>query len=431
MSKSLVCPYAIGGINYKNGFVTSCPQQSDQLYVIKEGQFVEPSKIINSENFKKHRKELMSGVWSPGCHLCKEAEDIGSKSMRDDFSHIQDSRSLEHYNRETGEIDFSGLRHIELRFSNSCNMACLHCSDVYSSGWMSKLKHYVPDEEDKKYKLIQLTREFHKSGPDEDLSISISIEEMERIVDDLNANFPNIRKIDFAGGEVLYQKQFIPCLKKLAEHPNANRITLTFHTNFNAKFKPEELSKALEPFDQSLIHISVDSGKNIYDYFRTGNWDTLVENITRFKKVNNFSKLDVVCTTSAYQIMDIRNVFESLISLDVSFINSSIVYTPRYMNPAIMMLKFKDNVLKDFKETYVMIDERLKVGLQTQKLQSAKRALQDIENYVINCDIVGEFEYESFLVYIQKTDNIWKQNFNNHFKKYQYVDSSIVRVTDL
>jgi MoaA/NifB/PqqE/SkfB family radical SAM enzyme len=421
----------LGGINYKNGFVTSCPQQSDQLYVIKEHQFVEPSKIINSENFKKHRKELMSGVWSYGCHLCKEAEDIGSKSMRDDFSHIQDSRSLEHYNSETGEIDFSGLRHIELRFSNSCNMACLHCSDVYSSGWMSKLKHYVPDEEDKKYKLIQLTREFHKSGPDEDLSISISIEEMERIVDDLNANFPGIRKIDFAGGEVLYQKQFIPCLKKLASHPNADKIALTFHTNFNAKFKPEELSKALEPFEQSLIHISVDSGKNIYDYFRTGNWDTLVENITRFKKVNNFSKLDVVCTTSAYQIMDIRNVFESLISLDVSFINSSIVYTPRYMNPAIMMLKFKDNVLKDFKETYVMIDERLKVGLQTQKLQSAKRALQDIENYVINCDIVGEFEYESFLVYIQKTDNIWKQNFNNHFKKYQYVDSSIVRVTDL
>jgi len=430
MSEPLLCPYALGGINYKNGFVTSCPQQSDQLYVIKEGQFVEPSKIINSENFKKHRKELMSGVWSLGCHLCKEAEDIGSRSMRDDFIHIEESKSLENYNFETGEIAFSGLRHIELRFSNSCNMACLHCSDVYSSGWMSKLKHYVPDEEDKKYKLIQLTREFHKSSPDEDLSISISIEEMERIVADLNANFPGIRKIDFAGGEVLYQKQFIPCLKKLAEHPNANKITLTFHTNFNAKFSPEELSKALEPFEQSLIHISVDSGKNIYDYFRTGNWDVLVENIKRFRKVNKFSKLDVVCTTSAYQIMDIENVFESLISLDVDFINSSIVYTPRYMNPAVMMFKFKDDVLKDFESTYKMFERYEKTGLHTAKIQSAKRALKNIEDYVINCNNLEQFNYESFLVYIQKTDRIWKQNFNSHFKKYQYVDNSIIRVTD-
>lgn len=431
MSEPLLCPYALGGINYKNGFVTSCPQQSDQLYVIKDEKFVEPSKIINSKNFKKHRKELMSGVWSPGCHLCQETEAVGNKSMRGDFDHIKDSRSLNHYNTETGEIDFSGLRHIELRFSNSCNMACLHCSDVYSSGWMSKLKHYHPDEDDKRYKLIQLTREFHKSTPDEDLSISISIDEMERVVNDLNTNFPGIRKIDFAGGEVLYQKQFLPCLKMLAKHPNADQITLTFHTNFNAKFSPEELSEALKPFEQSLIHISVDSGKNIYDYFRTGKWDVLVENIKRFRSINNFSKLDVVCTTSAYQVMDIYNVFESLISLEVDSIDSSIVYTPRYINPAVMMFDFRESVLQDFKSTYNMIYDKIQSASlnEIEKLKSAERALKNIKNYVINCNNIEYFNYESFLVYIQKTDQIWKQNFNNHFKNYQFIDNKILRVT--
>lgn len=439
MSKPLVCPYAIGGINYKNGFVTSCPQQSDQLYVIKDEKFVEPSKIINSENFKKHRKELMSGVWSPGCHLCQETEAVGSKSMRHDFGSFKGFKSLKYYNKETGEIDFKGLKHVELRFSNSCNMSCLHCSDVYSSGWMSKLKNYTPDDEDKKYKLIQLTREFHKETTDEDLSISISIDEMERIVNDLNTNFPGIRKIDFAGGEVLYQKQFLPCLKKLADHPNVKNIELTFHTNFNAKFSPEDLSNALKPFGKSLIHISVDAGKNIYDYFRTGNWDVLVENINRFRKVNNFTELNAVCTTSAYQIMDIENIFESLIMLNIDTIDSSIAYTPRYMNPAVMMFDFKNYVISDIECTQRIIDKKLKKSilnvrgyfltpLEIKKLHTAKEALKNIKNYILNCNNISYSDYESFLVYIKKSDKIWKQNFNDHIKKYQYINEKIERV---
>jgi len=434
MTKSLLCPYALSGINYKNGFVTSCPQQSDQLYIIEEEKFVEPSKIVNSTKFKEHRKELMSGIWPQGCHLCKEAEADNSKSMRFDFFEDKDARSLEHYDAETGEIDFKGLKHIELRFSNSCNMSCLHCSDVYSSGWMSKLKNYVADEEDQKHKLIQLTRVFHKKSDDEDLSISISIKEMEQIVDDLNANFPGIRKIDFAGGEVLYQKQFIPCLKKLAEHPHADQIALTFHTNFNAKFSPEELSEALKPFGESIIHISVDSGKNIYDYFRTGKWNVLVDNIKRFKEVNNFSTLDVVCTTSAYQIMDIENVFESLISLEVDSIVSSIVYTPKYMNPAVMMFDFENYVLKDFEAAHKVINNNFLQATslnEIKKIQSAREALKNIENYVINCNNLEYAEYEAFLVYIRKTDKIWKQNFNNHFKNYQYIDNKIVRTNNV
>jgi MoaA/NifB/PqqE/SkfB family radical SAM enzyme len=304
----------------------------------------------------------MSGQWPKGCHLCKEAEDIGAKSMRHDYHQISDIVfDLDMYNNDTGEIDFKAVKHIELRFSNSCNMACLHCSDVYSSGWMSKLKHYKSDKEDKDNKLIQLTREFHKQNKDEDLSISISIEEMESIVNDLNANFPNLIKIDFAGGEVLYQKQFFPCLELLAKHPNAQNISLTFHSNFNAKFNPEELSRLLQPFRLPIIHMSLDAGKNIYPYFRTGQWEVLKDNINRFRAIDKKTEMNIVCTTSAYQIMDIENIFESFMELDVDCINSSIVYTPRYMNPALMVMKFREAVKQDIANTFEIIkNEKLK-----------------------------------------------------------------------
>ena len=68
MSKKIACWYTLGGLNYKNGFATSCPQQSDKLHIMEGTQIIKPSEIINSEGFRKHRLDMMSGKWSPGCH---------------------------------------------------------------------------------------------------------------------------------------------------------------------------------------------------------------------------------------------------------------------------------------------------------------------------------------------------------------------------
>jgi MoaA/NifB/PqqE/SkfB family radical SAM enzyme len=437
MAGKIVCYYALGGLNYKNGFVTSCPQQSDQLHLMD--QHILPSEIINSKGFVEHRKELMSGTWSAGCHLCEEVErDSAGKSMRMDYPADES-----HYDPQSGTISFNGLKHVEVRFSNSCNMACLHCSDVYSSGWMSKLKNYQPDEEDRKYKLLQLTKTMHRKNLDDDLTIGVSIEESERIAEDLNNNFPNIEKVEFSGGEVLYQKQFFPFLKKIAKHPNAKNITISFHTNFNAKFKPEELSKLLEPFGKSNIQISLDAGENIYSYFRTGDWNVLVDNLNRFRNVNNFSHLSVVCTTSAYQIMDIENIFASFLKLDIECIDSSIVYTPRYINPAIMMLKFKEQVLEDIQKTYKMIDDELTRRMtdfarykrlrswedhrkEFRDIRTARKSLQAIEDYVRNTKAEEE-HWEAFKIYIRKSDALWSHNFNDFMVKYKFVDGDIIR----
>jgi MoaA/NifB/PqqE/SkfB family radical SAM enzyme len=443
MSKEpIVCYYALGAINYKNGYVTSCPQQSDQLHLYKDTKILKPSEIINSENFKKHRKELMSGTWSQGCHLCKEAEEIGAKSMRQDFA-IKDDE-LKHYNHETGEIDFALVKHVELRFSNACNMACLHCSDVYSSGWMSKLKNYVPDKDDWDKKLVQLTRTFHKSSQNEDLSISISIEEMEVIVDDLILNFPNLKRVDFAGGEVLYQKQFFPCLKKLADHPNIKNMGISFHTNFNAKFDPEELARLLKPFKKANISMSLDAGTNIYSYFRTGDWEVLKKNIEKFRSVDNTTIMAIKCTTSVYQIMDLENIFKSFFTLDVDRIDSAIVYTPRYLNPAVLNLYFKDYVYEDIQKTYKIISEenirrRANMELNSKRrswnqlenrftdISSAVTALKDIEKFVLNHQR-SESEYNSFIAYIEKTDKIWQRNFNDYMKKYKIINGKLERI---
>jgi MoaA/NifB/PqqE/SkfB family radical SAM enzyme len=434
MSK-IPCFYALSGLNFKNGFATSCPQQSDQLQIL-DNQL--PSEFWNNKGFRDHRKELMSGEWCRGCHLCKEAEEADSvKSMRQDYPADET-----YYDAETGNVDFKGLHHVELRFSNSCNMACLHCSQVYSSGWVSKLKKYEPTLEDHTHQLDQLTGAMHRESKDDDLSIDLPMSEMERIVNDLNSNFPNIQKIDFAGGEVLHQKQFFPCLTRLAEHPNAKNIKLSFHTNFNARFDPVQLSKLLEPFGKTGIKMSLDAGKNLYAYFRDGNWEVLKENVRKFNEINNFTRLEVVLTTSIYQIMDLPNIFESFLELDVEDINSSIVFTPRYLNPALMMFNFKDEVLQDIEKARQIVTEAkatreanradyenrrgyLKGKQYWKDIESSLRSIDRIEQYVLSHKPKYK-HWEAFLIYRKKTDVLWKQDFNSSINNYQIDENNQV-----
>ena len=413
----LPCHYALSGIDYKNGFATTCAIQNDHLHTLD--RTILPSKIFNSKPFKQLRLDLHKGEWPHGCDMCEEVEKQNSgNSMRMDYP-----ANETYYNRFTGKVKFKGLKFIELRFSNSCNMACLHCSKVYSSGWISKLKNYTPDEADIKHKLYQLTGMEHRQSADENLEIELSIKDVEQIVNDLNKNSPNLTKIDFAGGEVLHQKQFFPCLKLLAKHPNIKNIFLSFHSNFNANFDPVELSQLLKPFGQTLIHMSIDAGTNIYPYFRDGNWDTLTKNINAFRSINNTTQLGVVCTTSVYQIMDIENVFDSLMSLDVDVLDVAMVQSPRYLNPSILMIKFNKDVLTDIKKTYKIISQHKNKDLRN----SAQAGLETIEKYITKHKSKYS-DYSAFLEYIRKTDKLWYQNFNNYLVNYKYNNKQLKRI---
>lgn len=442
-NNSIKCFYTLGGLNYKNGFATSCPQQSDQLYIIEGSQKISPSEILNSEGFKKHRLEMMSGNWSRGCHLCKEVESNNAgHSMRMDLPPDET-----YYNSLTGEIDFKGLKHVELRFSNACNMACLHCSEVYSSGWMSKLKHYEADEEDKKHHLVQLTRVMHRASRDDKLSIDLDLTDMEKIVNDLNKNFPNLEKVDFAGGEVLYQKQFFPCLELLTLHPNAKNLWISFHTNFNAKANLQRLYDLLIQFGNISMMISIDAGTNIYPYFRTGNWETLKSNLSYFKSLDKDRKvyLTAVITSSIYQMMDLENIFMSILTLDVDRINTSIVYTPRYLNPSLLKIYFENDIKKDLEDVIFKIykesirrKKNKEFNLRSYQPEMSMfsdlywsiEALKNLETYVFNTTAEKDL-YDAFLVYVKKTDNIWEHNFNDHFQKYKFIDNQIVRQSNV
>lgn len=420
-SSKIPCWYANHGLNYKNGTASVCARQSDQLVTYGkfdvEGKMI-PSEFFNSEGFMKLRRDLYNGEWPMGCHLCKEAEDFGNRSMRTDYEH-----SEEWLDPETGYVDPRGLQFIELRFSNACNMACLHCSEVFSSEWGKILKNYKADHAAEDANLSQLTKTEHRheqeDGKLDNFNIRLTIPDVDRIVDDLNANFPNLKIIDFAGGEVLMQKQFYHCLKRLAEHPNKDNFKLRFHSNFNADFDVEVLTDLLRPFGETEITCSIDAGKNIYPYFRWGSWEQLESNIRKFKEVNDFTSLDATITTSAFQILDIEDVFTSLMELPFDIIDYSIVQTPRYMAPDIVMEKHGDDILEQIDNVKEKIRNNNYWNATDLRKQIIWRSIEEIEKYVTNV-ITHPKYYKHFGMYIKRVGKLQNKDFNDYYKRYYF-----------
>ena len=428
------CFYALGGLNYKNGVITTCPRQANQLVFANET--ILPSEIFNHKNFKLLRGMLHKDKWPSGCDTCEDMERDGLKSMRLDFQFrdnwfykLGDENKKEKsneslmslYNAHTHEVDVKGLRHVELRFSTACNFACLHCSKVYSSGWSKKLQNYEPDKEVIFNDLRQLMGTEHRHGPNDKSEMQLTTKEALKIVEDLNENFPNVEFIDFAGGELLYQKQFFPTLRKLAEHPNAKNMLISFHTNFNADFSVDELTSVLKPFKESCIIISVDAGQKTYSYFRHGGtWEKLKRNIQDFKKINDFTHIDLSCTASIYQVLEIEDVFTSFYELECDM-DASIVQTPKYINPSIIMHDYEKETLKDFEKA----NEFIMKYLGPEKY-NFKKWFDYIFDYVTNTKLPYN-NFNRFLIYRKKSDDIWEQNFNDYFINYKIDDGELIR----
>ncbi len=76
------CLYALGGINYKNGVITTCPRQANQLVFANET--ILPSEIYNHKNFKNLRSMLYKNQWPSGCDTCEYMERDELKTKRQD-----------------------------------------------------------------------------------------------------------------------------------------------------------------------------------------------------------------------------------------------------------------------------------------------------------------------------------------------------------
>ncbi len=282
------CYYSHCSISFKHKYSTFCAFQVDPLCDFDDT--ILPSQIIKSKGFQNTKKILDNGKWPSGCDHCRIPESKKLISSRHDHP-----------------IEHNDLERVEIRFSNACNMACLHCSPEYSSMWAKKLNY---------------------SGP----ILGLTSEQVLKICEDLK-KIPTIRRIVLSGGEPLVNKNFYKCLELLSEHPHANELILSFHTNLNPgkSINFEYLNFILQKFKESYVVVSVDGGEKLYPIFRGGNWNILMNNIDKALQMN--VNVDATMSLTTYQMNDIKNCYLDVLPLGFRELRTMYVSTPKYLDP--------------------------------------------------------------------------------------------------
>ncbi len=130
------CPLPwTGFLIESDGTVKNCICSSGNIGNIKETSIEE---IMISGPNAQLKKDMLADNKPIGCEYCYSLEQ--DKSNRNIVSsRVYYLKELKNVPMSTYENNTFNLKHVDLRWQNSCNFACVYCGPIYSSTWESEL----------------------------------------------------------------------------------------------------------------------------------------------------------------------------------------------------------------------------------------------------------------------------------------------------
>jgi MoaA/NifB/PqqE/SkfB family radical SAM enzyme len=243
--------------------------------------------IYHSEYMQDLRKEFLKGNKPSTCQRCWNEEAAGRVSKRMN-SRI---RLKEYYD----SIDWSNtnpdqLWFIDLKLGNICNLKCRICGSWSSSKWAKEEIDYVPGIDRKTH--LAYTYLQDGAWP----------RESELFWDNLRTLLPNIKYLEFTGGEPFLIEQHFKFLRYAVDTNHSKHIEI--HYNTNGTVFPEA-ARLWNHFKHVEIAFSIDNVGERFEYERHGaDWQEVQANIRRFTEMRSAKISTQLCTT-----MNIQNVY--------------------------------------------------------------------------------------------------------------------------
>jgi sulfatase maturation enzyme AslB (radical SAM superfamily) len=304
---------------------------------IKDGKIQNVSRvpieeIVNSDTYKRIRREMLAGIVPEACAGCKRVEDSGgtSKRMRDGSKY-----GLEHakITEPDGTIKVD-LLDVELRLGNYCNLKCRGCNAESSTSW-------IPDYHKLKNKIsLPSSYDIVLKSPDTDYSWC----ESDEFYDKLLESATNMRHLHISGGEPFLVPKHFQLLDKLAERGQRN-VRIHYITNLNYNFdKIRPALDRLKDFDFISISFSIDDVAERNSYIRSGSdWNLTMSNLSRFLTEYPEFYYTVTQTFNVYNFMYCEQLYLYLQSnklLPHKFPHNGIVlnhiHAPDYFNANVL-----------------------------------------------------------------------------------------------
>jgi len=239
------------------------------------------STIINNNSWNTLREELADGKLHKGCENCSHRERDTGWTLKNMYQDNGQGYKL------TGWED-GRIRQLELSGSNVCNLACLHCSNTFSSAWAD---------------------DYFRLGYDWNVDTTYGNPEL--LLENLNRlDLTALNRIEFKGGEPLLNPETVASLEYFKNRDLLKNIDIIINTN--ATIIDDRLLELLEHAKFVQILVSVDGPDKLNQYIRYGR-DTVAsfENIERtIEKYNALPrvKIGIACAVMVYNIFRLAEI---------------------------------------------------------------------------------------------------------------------------
>ena len=237
-----------------NGNVKNCVISTEHLGNIETTGIKE---IVNGEANITRKEQMLSDLRPKNCSGCylveKGRSDLSSISSR--LYYLKEMVSKTDLKLFDQPENFS-LKHVDLRWTNSCNQACVYCGPTLSSKWAKEL----------------------------DVKVSSKKNARQDVKNFVFENIANLENVYLAGGEPMLMKEnleFLQLLKK--ENPDCHiRVNTNLSTTMTGVFD------LLCSFKNVHWTVSVESMGEEYEYIRHhGSWVDFDQNLDKIRQLKH------------------------------------------------------------------------------------------------------------------------------------------------
>jgi pyruvate-formate lyase-activating enzyme len=366
--------------------------------------------FVNAEFLKSVRTQLRNGEWPDICRSCQKMEEAGLKSYRQSHNdmnkdHIDyDFEKME----EDGSVTEDAIEYLDITLGNQCNLKCRSCNPYCSHSWIEESKQV--EFEETKWNLFSFQ---HIERTSNDPWYKYSFEN-----DYFTNALPNLKGINFIGGEPLVVKEHYDWLEKIVDSGHAKNIHLTYNTNGTTI--PDTLLDLWENFKSINIGLSVDAYGDLAYYVRfPSKWKNIERNsqkLADYAQSRGLLTVHLHTTISLLNIHDLpqllswsmnnfkkRNFYSSELGYNIGFQklipSFNMVTEPTYLNVCHLPDEQKEVV-------NAMLDEQYDFYKKTDLVPDwAKFSVEDILNLKTYVNQPrDEKQWQAFLINTKRSD---------------------------
>lgn len=301
------------------GTVKNCVMAKNTIGDIKHADITQ---IMQGDKNISLKRDMLADRKPTNCAGCYRQEqgrnDLGSISSRLYYlKEIAAKRDLSIFDN----VDNFSLEHVDLRWSNSCNQACVYCGPELSSKWAHELNIKVKSDK----------------------------EARQRVKDYVFENIHMLKNVYLAGGEPMLMKEnleFLSLLKK--KNP---QCSVRVNTNLNTT--ETGIFDLLCDFKNVHWTVSAETIEHEYEYIRHhGSWHNFSNNLDIIKKLDHKLSFNML-----HFILNHRSLFTTVDHFkDRGFNDNSFIIGPLTAPTNLCLLNLPDSEVENVKQ---MLRDRL------------------------------------------------------------------------